>query len=207
MIVRLGVGDQEVPVPSHIGLIYDGESDRRRLQLQFLRPAIDDPYECAALLGAPGVAALMLRELEMDLGRPLAAEIRSGRVRLSEYMSEPDEMLELILQRAVADDERGCAVVRLFSHIAIPGTAGFPVPEDHLWTESRINALMSDTKGIYLCAYDASVMPAEALSSRVLETHPLVMIGDRLSVNPSYIQPAEYLRSVLRRADRRAIDQ
>lgn len=205
-MVRLGVGDQEVPVPSHIGLFYDGPSDRRRLQLLFLRPAIDDPRECATLVGTPGIAESLLRELETDLGRSLAPEIRSGRVRLPGYVSDPDELLERIWQGAVASTERGCDVIRTFSEIGIPGTVGFPFPEDHRWAESRINVLLSGTRAVVMCAYDVSTMPAEALTSRVLETHPLVVIGDRLSINPSYVEPSEYIRSVLGGADRRAAE-
>jgi hypothetical protein len=195
----LGIGHEIVPVPAHIGLFYDAEPERRQRRLEFLRPAIEDRRQAVMLLAPPRIAASALRQLETDLGGSLEDEVRSGRIVVTHYDSDPDLLLENIRAAIDALAAAGHDVVRLFAQVAW-GAEGFPFPEDHLWVESRINDMLVGTSVICACAYDVSGLPDRALINGGLETHPSVVIGGRLTASPNYLTPPEYMRSFLLKA-------
>jgi DNA-binding CsgD family transcriptional regulator len=194
--VPLGIGQQDVGVPAHIGLFYDAEPDLRLRQLEFLRPAIDDPRQGIVLFGPPGVARSMLGNLEADLGRSLDSEVRSGRLLIAQTDSDPDQLLENIRGALATLAARGTVAIRFIADVKW-GAPGFPLPEDALWVESRVNEMLTDTEALVVCAYDVSKLPDRALVYGGLDTHPHVVIGDRLKENPSYLAPAEYMRALL----------
>jgi DNA-binding CsgD family transcriptional regulator len=192
----LGIGDQDVALPAHLGLFYDAEPDLRRVQLKFLRPAIDDPRQGIVLFGPPGVATAMLRHLEADLGRSLDDEVANGRILIAQTDSDPDQLLENIREALAAVAAKGHAIIRFFADVKW-GAPGFPLPEDALWVESRVNDILADTGALVVCAYDVSQLPDKALILGGLQTHPIMVIGDWLSENPNYLAPADYLRAFL----------
>lgn len=196
--VALGVGDQDVRVPAHVCVLYDGEPDRRRVQLGFLRPAIDDERQCVVLLGAPNATGAMIHHLETDVGRSLDSEVRDGRLHVAQYDSDADRLLETIRDVVAEMAARVEGVIRFFAQVAWDAP-GFPLPEDHLWAESRINDILADTQVVMVCAYDVSSLPDRALSLGGLATHPLVLIGGRLTENPAYLAPHDYMRAYLLR--------
>ena len=192
----LGIGDQVIPVPAHIGLFHDAAPERRHLRLAFLRPAIEDPRQGIMLLGPPDIAERALRDLEDDLGGPLDGGVRSGRVLVAHTDEDPDLLLENIRNALIALAAGGSDLIRVFAQV-MWDAPGFPLPEDHLWAESRINVLLADLHVILVCAYDVSQLPDRALIGGGLETHPMVVIGGRLTDSPGYLAPAEYMRSFL----------
>ena len=192
----LGIGGHVVAIPAHIGLFYDGASERRHARLEFLRPAVEDRRQGIMLLAPSSIAQSARRDLEADLGGSLDSDVRSGRVRLVHYRNDPDLFLENIRGALTALAAKGLDAIRVFAQV-VWGAPGFPVPEDHLWAESRINDLLAGRQVIFVCAYDVSQLPSRALVNGGLETHPSVVIGGRLSDSPSYLAPPEYMRSLM----------
>jgi hypothetical protein len=192
----LGIGDQEVPVPAHLGLFYDSEPELRRAQLAFLRAAIEDHRQGIVLFGPPGVARTLLGHLESDLGRSLDDEVRSGRVILAQTDADPDQFLENIRDAIATLAAKGYGLVRFFADVKW-GAPGFPHPEDALWMESRVNDLLVGTSAIVVCAHDVSELPAKALILGGLQSHPIMVIGDWVAENPNYVAPSDYMRVFL----------
>jgi hypothetical protein len=189
--VPLGIGDAEVEAPSHICLFHDGEAQSRPVRLAFLRPAIEDPRQAMLLYGRKGVAERQLALLEADLGRSLSDEIAASRIYLAAGDPEPDAQLENLIEpieRLLA----GHTFVRIVGTTAWDVT-DFPPPEDFLWFESRVTALIADWPVVVLCAYDVSVMPGIALAYGGLQTHPLVLTNGRLGASPMYVPPDRYV--------------
>lgn len=191
----LGIGSHVVAIPAHIGLFYDGASERRHARLEFLRPAVEDRRQGIMLLAPSSIAQSARRDLEADLGGSLDSDVRSGRVRVVHYSNDPDLFLENMRDALTALAAKRLDAIRVFAQVAW-GAPGFPVPEDHLWAESRINDLLAGRQVIFVCAYDVSRLPSRALNGG-LETHPSVVIGGRLSDSPSYLAPPEYMRSLV----------
>jgi len=192
----LGIGNQDVPVPSHLGLFYDAEPDLRRVLLEFVRPALDDPEQGIILFGPPGIIRRMFDNLAADLGRSLASELQSGRILIANMDRDSDQMIENLRTSLETMEARHSTVIRLFGDVKW-GAPGFPPPEDALWIESRINAIIASTKAVVVCAYDVTRMPDKALIMGGLQTHPIMVIGDWLKENPNYLAPADYMRAFL----------
>ena len=190
----LGIVDQDVQVPGHLGLFYDAEPDLRRVLLEFARPALDDPDQGIILFGPPGVAQRMLDDLAADLGRTLTSELESGRILIAQTDPDPDQLLENIRVALETMAARDRTVIRFFGDVKW-GAAGFPLPEDALWVESRVNDMLAETKAVVVCAYDVSRLPDKALIMGGLQTHPIMVIGDWVMESPNYLAPADYMRA------------
>jgi hypothetical protein len=195
--VPLGIGDQDVELPAHVCVFYDSDVEHRRLALRILGPAAADASQGLFLFGPPGVAETMLRDLEIDLGRSLAVEARTGRLALGTTERDPDELLENIRDGLAGLASRGYDVIRAVARVGSWGAPGFPLPEDHLWAESRVNDLLLGTQALLVCAYDLAELPDRALVRGGMETHPHVVLGDQLLESPGYLAPPDYLRAFL----------
>jgi hypothetical protein len=194
--VPFGIGDQEIALPAHVCVFHDGELERRRVQLRILGRAIDDTRQGMILLAAPGVAETMLEHLETDLDRSLASEVRTGRLLVAHYDRDPDQLLENVRDTIAALATAGYAPIRCVAQVSW-GAPGFPLPEDHLWAESRVNDILSGTETLCVCVYDTSELPDLALLHGGLETHPQVAVGDLVTESPSYLAPPAYMRAFL----------
>jgi hypothetical protein len=196
--VPLGFGDRQGPLPGHICLFHETETELRAAQLAFLWFAVHDPRQGILLLGPPGAGRRLLSALESDLGRSLADEVTKGRLVVAEAAGDGDEQLERYMTALDSLSDRGYEVIRAFGR-ASWDTPGFAPPEDFLWIESKLNEIVALRRTIMLCAYDLGELPVDALVYGGLETHPLYVLGSELLDSPLYVEPAEYLKSRLLR--------
>ena len=74
-----------------------------------------------------------------------------------------------------------------------------PGTDELMEYESRVNAFTRDTDCTLMCVYDVNKFSGRAVMD-VLATHPMVVMGDRIYENPYYVQPEEYLKTLLRKA-------
>ena len=133
----------------------------------------------------------MLRDLREDLGEPIDAAVRAGRLVVVESVPDPNDYLERIRETLHGLSERH-SVVRGLGRVSW-GALGYPLPEDHLWVESRIDEMLGGSRAFLLCSYDATEMPGTGLAFGGLETHPQILMGGRLVASPSFIDPARYV--------------
>jgi hypothetical protein len=74
----------------------------------------------------------------------------------------------------------------------LPGT------EELMDYESRVNRLTQAHDCTLMCVYDINKFSGRAVMD-VLATHPLVVMGDRIYENPYYVQPNDFLHSLIKR--------
>lgn len=74
----------------------------------------------------------------------------------------------------------------------MPGTEGL------MEYESRVNVLTRSHDCTLMCVYDVNQFSGRAVMD-VLATHPMVVMGDRIYENPYYVDPAVFLRQLVRR--------
>jgi len=103
-------------------------------------------------------------------------------------------MIEKLLTEAPAD---GFTRVRTCGEMSwalrdMPGT------DELMQYESRVNQLTQEHDCTLMCTYDVNLFSGRAVMD-VLATHPMVLLGDRIYVNPYYRQPEEFLPSLIRR--------
>jgi len=73
-----------------------------------------------------------------------------------------------------------------------------PGTDELMEYESRVNVFTRDHDCTLMCVYDVNRFSGKAVMD-VLATHPMVVMGDRIYENPYYVDPAEYLKTLLRR--------
>jgi hypothetical protein len=74
----------------------------------------------------------------------------------------------------------------------MPGTDGL------MEYESRVNKLTREHDCTLMCVYDVNKFSGRAVMD-VLATHPMVVMGDRIYENPYYVEPTDFLRTLVRR--------
>ena len=73
-----------------------------------------------------------------------------------------------------------------------------PGTDELMEYESRVNALTREHDCTLMCVYDVNKFSGKAVMD-VLATHPVVVMNDRIYENPYYVEPTEFLRTLLRR--------
>ena len=77
----------------------------------------------------------------------------------------------------------------------------FPGVDDLVEYETRLNHVLPRYPGPVVCVYDSARFGA-GLALDVLRTHPMVIIGGVLQMNPFFVQPDEFLRELRERKER-----
>ena len=177
MNAELGIGGHSVPVPSHLCVFNGGVAELRQQQAAFLRPAVESVAEGILLIGAAGVAETLYRYLEADLGVDLSKRREAGLVMLAAGDADADQQLENVLRPIETMVARGAPLVRVVGRTRWGGP-DWPLPEDFVWFESRINEALADLPVLLLCAYDFVEMAGSGLVLAGLACHPTILSGD-----------------------------
>jgi hypothetical protein len=61
-----------------------------------------------------------------------------------------------------------------------------------------VNRLTREHDCTLMCVYDINKFSGRAVMD-VLATHPLVVMGDRIYENPYYVEPTDFLHSLIKR--------
>jgi hypothetical protein len=103
-------------------------------------------------------------------------------------------MLSLI-QEVLSDGKReGFPLTRFIAHMEW-SLENRPGVKDLVEYESRLNQILPQFQDPVVCVYDLSQFSASTVIE-ILRTHPMVIIGGILQVNPFYVQPDDYLREL-----------
>ena len=73
-----------------------------------------------------------------------------------------------------------------------------PGTDELMEYESRVNVFTRKHDCTLMCVYDVNKFSGRAVMD-VLATHPMVVMGNRIYENPYYVDPTEYLTTLLRR--------
>ncbi|HXF77885.1 MAG TPA: MEDS domain-containing protein, partial [Usitatibacter sp.] len=143
--------------------------------------------------------------LAESLGEEMQGHVRSG--QLSILASE-----ETYLKEGCFETERMYNMIedvlknvrsKSFSRVRTCGDMTWalremPGTDELMEYESRVNKLTREHDCTLMCVYDVNKFSGRAVMD-VLATHPMVVMGDRIYENPYYVDPTEFLRTILRR--------
>ena len=194
MRAPLGLGDRDVPVPSHICLFYRDDEELRD-RLRFLTLGLEDPRQACVIFGKFDRLSVVLGYLAEDSGRDIEADIGAERLVLIDGLSTGDATLAQIgmtLDRLVAN---GVTLIRFLGFIAW-GDASWPPEDDLLAFEAKVNMAVAQYPVIIMCSYKMDALSGPILIRGGIETHPLTLLGDRICENPHFVPPNEYLLRV-----------
>jgi hypothetical protein len=106
-------------------------------------------------------------------------------------------MLALVNEALAGRQTEGFARTRVVAHMEW-ALGDFPGVDDLVEYETRLNYILPTYRAAVVCVYDSSRFGA-GLALDVLRTHPLVILGGLLQVNPFYVPPDEFLKELRNR--------
>lgn len=192
------LGDQR-----HICAFFNTPSEEYRLTLPFIKDGLERGERAFHIVGPAGKDDHR-RRLESagvrfdEIQRKGQLEVRTWeQAYLRDGRFNQHAMLSLIQEVLEEGTAKGFPLTRLVAHMQWaledrPGVA------DLLEYETRLNYVLPKYKDPVVCTYDATKFSA-SLVLDILRTHPTVLVGGTLHVNPFYVQPDELLKEITER--------
>jgi hypothetical protein len=115
------------------------------------------------------------------------APLRGGRFDQETWLAS----FEQVLQSGPA---AGYAQTRFLAHMEW-ALVDLPGVEDLIEFETRVNYVVPKYDNIVICAYDLSKFSASVVMD-ALRTHPAVIVGGLLQVNPFFVPPDQFLLEI-----------
>jgi hypothetical protein len=179
----------------------------------------EQEYECLGPYFAEGLAqgeqVVTIRDavdcsdhverLKQVIPQPLDAPIASDQLRVvaseEAYLQDgcfESERMYQMLESMLADVKSGP-----YKRVRTCGAMSwalreFPGTEELMDYESRVNRLTQQHDCTLMCVYDINKFSGRAVMD-VLATHPLAVMGDRIYENPYYVEPTDFLHSLIKR--------
>jgi hypothetical protein len=103
------------------------------------------------------------------------------------------DMLQLI-QEVLEVGNKDFPLTRLVAHMEW-SLQDFPGVDDLIKYESRLNQVLPKFQSPVICTYDLGKFSAGTVID-ILRTHPMVIIGGTLQINPFYVPPEQFLKEL-----------
>lgn len=195
--VRFGTEETQVPVGSHICLLYRTERERDNIAVPFLREGIRDNAMCRYVVDDQ--TAEHLEQGLASCGVNVTAVEASGQLKLltaadtylrkdafnTQEMIAFWETVAAEMQAANVPYAR-CAGETTFLQQRAPGLEHF------LEYEAELNNYIPTRPLVVLCLYNVMKFSGDLIAG-VLQTHPYAVMGGVLIRNPYYIPPEQFL--------------
>jgi MEDS: MEthanogen/methylotroph, DcmR Sensory domain len=190
----------------HICAFFRGLEEEYRVLLPFIKEGFDQGDKAFHVVN-PQLNDEHRRHLD-SAGIDVRSAEKSGQLELRNwddmYFRDGrfDQHEMLTLWQMVFDEahQQGFPLTRVIAHLewVLEDRQGV---NDLLEYEARFNLVSARHRDPVICAYDLTKFGA-GLVMDVLRTHPLVILGGSLQVNPFFVPPAEFLRELREREAR-----
>ena len=187
----------------HICAFFRNTSEEYDVLIPFIREGLErgqkavyigDPklhQERLGMLSAAGVdVPAMEKAGQLELRGWDETYLRDGRFDIG-------EMLDFIPRTLESAREQGFSLTRMAGHGEWIGD-NCPGSADFLRYEIKLNQLIPKDRDVILCLYDLSKLGAGVVMD-TLRSHPMVILGGVIQVNPFYVPPDEFLRELAER--------
>jgi hypothetical protein len=195
--VRFGTEETQVPVGSHICLLYRTDEERDRTVVPFLREGVRDGAPCRYVvddqtaehlrkgLSAAGVN-VAIAEAAGQLKILTAADtyLRNAPFNYREMLAFWDVVVAEV--RSANLPYSRCAGETAFLQHGAPGLEHF------MEYEAQLNHYIPQVPLVVLCLYNLRKLSGDLVAG-VLQTHPYAVMGGVLIRNPYYIPPDQFL--------------
>ena len=188
----------------HVCAFFHGEDDRYRTLLPFIKEGFSRG-ERAFHVVDPARRSAHLQRLE-EAGIDTATAESRGQLKLygwndahidPEGKFDQNRMINLIEEELQLGVKKGFGLSRSIGQMewALEDRLGV---EDLVEYEARLNYVLPRYQDPVICVYDIAKFSGEVIVD-ILRTHPMVVIGGMLQVNPFFVPPDEFLRQLAER--------
>jgi MEDS: MEthanogen/methylotroph, DcmR Sensory domain len=178
----------------HVCAFFNGGDEAYRVLLPFISDGfasgdkavhVINPGECChhlQRLAAVGIDPAAAKESgQLEVRTNTEAYLRDGRF-------DQDRMLDVFEQLAVAKSD--FRLSRIVCHM--DWAADRSHIDDLIEFESRVNDVWARHEDAVICVYDLAKFGGDAVID-IMRTHPMVVIGGILQLNPFFAPPEEFL--------------
>jgi hypothetical protein len=192
--VRLGANP-------HICAFFHSQNEEYQLMLPFIQEGIAGG-EKAFHIVAPTLRQQHQQRLN-EVGIDTEALQTAGQLEIrvwdeaylrSNGAFDQEDMLVLIQEVLSSAKNEGYPLTRLVAHMewALENRDGV---SDLLEYETRLNLVLEGSEDPVICVYDLAKFSAVTVMD-ILRTHPMVILGGTVQVNPFYVPPEEFLKEI-----------
>lgn len=195
--VRFGTEETQVPIGSHICLLYRTEEERDRIAVPFVREGVKDGAICRYVvddqtaahlrqgLSAAGVNVASVEATnQLKILTTADTYLRHAPFNYHEMLAFWDVVVEEI--RAAHLSYSRCAGETAFLQHGAPGLEHF------MEYEAQLNNYIPKVPLVVLCLYNLTKLSGDLVAG-VLQTHPYAVMGGVLIRNPYYVPPEQFL--------------
>src|SRR5690349_1841931 len=189
---------------AHICAFFDSEQQEYDCLVPYFEEGLAQGEQIVTIRDAEKLGAHR-RDLETRMSRNVRELIAGDQMRFvaseETYLKEEffsagrmGLMLEELLKAAEASPYkrvRTCGDMT-WALREMPGT------DELMEYESRVNVFTRTHDCTLMCTYDVNQFSGRAVMD-VLATHPMVLMGERIYENPYYVEPTDFLRTLLHR--------
>jgi hypothetical protein len=196
--VSLGFTDEEVPVGTHMCLVFTTEEERVDSLLKFLLSGLQSGERTACfsekLTEETLRAFLSEHGISYDERKEQKALTLTGtsQVYFEGGVFDPERMLNTLVSYYEEAMEMGFPAVRVIGEMT-PEVERLPGGERLLEYECRVTMLLRDYPVTAVCQYDANAFDGATIMN-VLKVHPQMLVNGSVIANPFFVEPESYLR-------------
>jgi hypothetical protein len=196
--------------PNHICAFFDSREDEYEKLLPFFSEGLENNEEVITIIESDRQHDHCCRL--MTAGISCDDTINSGQLKVltseDSYIQggvfAADHMINL-LEGVLSEAQQG-----FHRHVRACGSMewalrNLPGTDELMEYEARVNSLIPKYECTLLCVYDINRLSGQALAD-ILATHSHVILNGKLQTNSYYIEPLEFLQSLLRRRRRPLVD-
>lgn len=200
IMTDFGFACEELPVGTHMCLIYTSEDERRDTLLKFLLSGLRRDERSACF--SDKITEAELRSFFKENNIIYDDRKESGQITLSSpgevYFKggifDPDRIIATL--RTFYLDARGAGLpaARIIGEM-VPEVKTIPGGERLLEYESRVTILVRTHPVTAICQYNANDFDGKTIME-ILKVHPKMIVNGNVIQNPFFIEPEEYLKGL-----------
>lgn len=190
----------------HVCAFFNGRDEAYRVLLPFIK----DGFACgdkAVHVVNPDQRQHHLEQLKaagIDPGTAESSGQLEMRINTETYLHDgrfdQDRMLEAFESAASGIAKERFSRSRIVCHMEWAADGG-PHIDDLVEFESRVNHIWQRHEDAVICSYDLAKFGGDTVID-IMRTHPMVIIGGILQINPFFVPPEEFLSELRERRSR-----
>jgi MEDS: MEthanogen/methylotroph, DcmR Sensory domain len=195
---------QRLPRSAHICAFFDSRDQEYDCIAPYFEEGLRQCEQVVSIRDA-GECAPHLERLRSRIPQSLDEPVRTNQLRIvaSEETYLQDGCFEGERMYRMLEDLLRDAASSRFKRVRTCGDMSWalremPGTDELMEYEARVNQLTRKYDCTLMCAYDVNRFSGKAVMD-VLATHPMVVMGERIYENPYYVEPTDFLATLLRR--------
>ncbi len=198
--IPLGFTEDNVPVGTHMCLIFTKEEERVNSLLKFLISGIENKEQVACFTDEISEETIKdyfttnnisYDEIVTDKRFTFA---HANEIYLQDGEFKPESMLELLSNYYTNSIKSGFHASRVIGEMTAD-VERVPGGDRLLEYESKVSILVRDKPVTAFCQYDANKFDGATIME-IIKVHPKMLVDGSVIQNPFYIQPEEYLSNL-----------